>query len=97
MYHGVQGAKPERYYRQGVLMLDLKDPRKIISRPKGFILEPTAPFEKAGVEENVVFAVGNVVVGDTYFCYYGGADMVIGAATCSFKELVDFAMSAPVK
>lgn len=97
MYHGVQGAKPERYYRQGVLMLDLKDPRKIISRPRDFVLEPTAPFEKAGVEENVVFAVGNVVAGDTYFCYYGGADMVICAATCSFKELTDFAMSAPIK
>ncbi len=97
MYHGVQGTKPERYYRQGVLMLDLKDPRKIISRPRDFVLEPTEPFEKVGVEENVVFAVGNVVVKDTYFCYYGGADKAIGVATAKFSDLVDFAMSAPTK
>lgn len=97
MYHGVQGDKPGRYYRQGVMMLDLKDPRKIISRPKDFILEPAEPFEKEGVEENVVFAVGNVVIGKEYFCYYGGADKVICAATAKFKDLVDFAMSAPVK
>ena len=97
IYHGVQGDKPGRYYRQGVMMLDLKDPRKIISRPKGFILEPTEPFEKEGVEENVVFAVGNVVIGNEYFCYYGGADKVICVATAKFKDLVDFAMSEPVK
>lgn len=97
MYHGVQGVKPERYYRQGVLMLDLKDPRKIISRPKDFVLEPAEPFEKVGVEENVVFAVGNVVKDGTYYCYYGGADKAIGVATCKFDDLVDYAMSAPVK
>lgn len=97
MYHGVQGDKPGRYYRQGVMMLDLKDPRKIISRPKPFVLEPTEPFELEGVEENVVFAVGNVVKDDTYFCYYGGADKAIGVATAKMKDLVDFAMSSPTK
>lgn len=97
MYHGVQGDKPGRYYRQGVMMLDLKDPRKIISRPKDFVLEPTEPFEKEGVEENVVFAVGNVVINGEYFCYYGGADKVICVATAKLNELVDFAMSEPVK
>ncbi|MGQ0643894.1 MAG: glycoside hydrolase family 130 protein [Elusimicrobiota bacterium] len=94
MYHGVQGVKPERYYRQGVMMLDLNDPQKVISRPRPFVLEPSESWEKVGVEENVVFAVGNVVVGDTYYCYYGGADKCIGVATCKFDDLVDFAMSA---
>ncbi len=97
MYHGVQGDKPGRYYRQGVMMLDLNDPRKIISRPKDFILEPTEPFEKDGVEENVVIAVGNVVIAEEYFCYYGGADKVRCVATAKLKDLIDFAMSASVK
>ncbi|MBN1269356.1 MAG: glycosidase [Kiritimatiellae bacterium] len=95
MYHGVQGTGPARTYRQGVMMLDLEDPRKIISRPLDFILEPTENFEKQGVEHNVVFATANLVIGDELFVYYGGADKVCCAATCRLADLVDFAMSRP--
>lgn len=97
MYHGVQGTGKNRYYRQGVMMLDLEDPSKIISRPKEVILEPTEKFEKEGVECNVVFATANVIIGDDLFVYYGGADKVCCVATAKFKDLVDFAMSAPTK
>ncbi|MFH0952872.1 MAG: glycosidase [Verrucomicrobiota bacterium] len=97
MYHGVQGRGPSRVYRQGVMMLDLNDPTKIISRPTDFILEPTEPFEIHGVEHHVVFAVGNVVIGNELFVYYGGADTVCCVATAKLRELVDFAMSRPVR
>lgn len=96
MYHGVQGEGPARTYRQGVMMVDLDDPTKILSRPREFVLEPTEDFEKKGVEHNVVFAVGNVVLGEELFVYYGGADKVICVATAKLDELVDFALSRPV-
>lgn len=96
MYHGVQGAGPNRMYRQGVMMLDLHDPTRIISRPEGFVLEPTEEFELKGVEHNVVFATGNVIIGDELFVYYGGADKVCCVATAKLDELIDYAMSKPV-
>lgn len=97
MFHAVQGTGKNRYYRQGLMMLDLEDPRKIIARSPEFVLEPTEPFEKEGVEPNVVFAVGNVVIGDTMFVYYGGADKAIGVATAKLKDVVDHVMSYPVR
>lgn len=93
MYHGVDD---KRVYRQGLMMLDKDDPRKIIARPDDFILEPTEDFEINGVEHDVVFAVGNVVIGDDLYVYYGGADTVCCAATGNLKELIDYTMSYPV-
>ena len=64
---------------------------------KDFILEPTEEFEKVGIEENVVFATSQVLIGEDLYVYYGGADKVICVATAKMKDLVDFAMSEPVK
>jgi len=87
MYHGVDD---KRVYRQGLMLLDLNDPTKILSRPEDFVLEPTETFEITGVEHDVVFAVGNVVSGDTLFVYYGGADKVICVATAKMSEVEDY-------
>lgn len=94
MYHGVD---KKRVYRQGLMMLDLEDPSRIIARPPDFILEPEEQFEKEGVEHDVVFAVGNVVLGGELFVYYGGADRVCCVATARLKDLVDYVLSYPVK
>lgn len=94
MYHGVD---KKRVYRQGLMMLDLNDPTRIIARPKDFILEPTEKYEVKGVEHDVVFAVGNVVINNQLFVYYGGADKVCCVATADLDELIDFTMSYPVK
>lgn len=93
MYHGVDD---KRIYRQGLMMLDLNDPTKIIARPKDFILEPTEKWEIEGVEHDVVFAVGNIVIGEDMLVYYGGADTVIGVATANLKAVIDYVMAAKV-
>jgi len=93
LYHGVDN---KRIYRQGLMMLDMDNPAQIIARPGDFILEPTEEFEIKGVEHDVVFAVGNVVLNDELFVYYGGADKVCCVATAKLNELIDYAMSYPV-
>ncbi len=92
LYHGVD---KKRIYRQGVMLLDLEDPRRIIARPREFILEPTEEYEISGIEHDVVFAVGNIVMNNQLFVYYGGADKVCCVATAGLRELIDYTVSNP--
>lgn len=94
IYHGV--GQPH-VYRAGAMMLDLKDPRKIIARCPDFILEPEAEFEKKGFVNDVVFPTGNVVINGKLFVYYGGADTVCCVATADLKEFTDYIMKFRTK
>ncbi|MEM6771535.1 MAG: hypothetical protein AAF597_13210, partial [Bacteroidota bacterium] len=71
-YHGV--SRTDSNYRIGFLVLDRKDPSKILGRTRYPILEPTLPWEKVGVVPNVVFPCGAVVRDGMMHMYYGGAD-----------------------
>lgn len=92
LYHGVDHT---RTYRVGAMMLDLKDPRRVLARAPEPILEPEATCEREGLIPNVVFPCGNVVIKDTLFVYYGGADTVACAATAKLKDLADYVMAHP--
>jgi predicted GH43/DUF377 family glycosyl hydrolase len=81
----------DRIYHLGVALLDLEDLTKVINRPRDWILEPQEEWELEGNVPNVVFSSANIRVGDQVWVYYGGADRVIGLATCEFDEVVDFA------
>jgi predicted GH43/DUF377 family glycosyl hydrolase len=87
-YHGYG---EDRIYHLGVALLDLEDLTKVINRPRDWILEPREKWELEGNVPNVVFSSANIRVGDQVWVYYGGADRVIGLATCDFDEIVDFA------
>jgi beta-1,2-mannobiose phosphorylase / 1,2-beta-oligomannan phosphorylase len=78
-------------YRLGVCLLDIEDPARMIHRPKEFIFEPGELWEFRGDVPNVVFSCANPVVNGTVYVYYGGADHVIGLATCALSALLDFA------
>jgi predicted GH43/DUF377 family glycosyl hydrolase len=82
----------EHVYRIGVCMLDLDDPTRVIARPKDFIFEPSELWELRGDVPNVVFSCANPVVNNTVHVYYGGADHVIGLATCSLDDLIQFTL-----
>ena len=83
----------DHVYRLGVVLLDLDDPTQVIHRPKEPIFWPQEPWELHGDVPNVVFSAANPVVNGTVYVYYGGADRLIGLATCRLGELVDFARS----
>lgn len=82
----------DRRYRLAVVMLDLKDPSRIIHRQDEPILEPELDWELHGDVPNVVFSCGAVLQGNELLVYYGGADTVIGLAKADVR---DFLKSMP--
>ncbi|NIM92208.1 MAG: glycosidase [Anaerolineales bacterium] len=87
-YHGYEES---RTYRFGVCMLALDDPTQVLNRPREWVFEPRESWELQGHVPNVVFSCANLRVGDQVWVYYAGADRVIGLATCSYEEIVEFA------
>lgn len=86
------GYDEDHVYRLGVLLLDLEDPTQVIGRPAEPIFWPEEIWELRGDVPNVVFSCANPVVDGTVYVYYGGADHVVGLATCQLDELLDFAL-----
>lgn len=85
LYHGVS---EDGVYRVGAVLLDLKNPVKIIARTIYPIFEPEAPYEREGQVSKVVFPCGNVVMRGELYVYYGGGDRVVGVATVKVRELL---------
>lgn len=90
-YHGYD---KEHIYHLGVCLLALDDPTRVLRRPQSSIFWPEEIWELRGDVPNVVFSNANIVVEDTVYVYYGGADHVIGLATCTLDELLDFVLHA---
>lgn len=85
LYHGIS---ENGIYRVGAVLLDLKNPIKILGRTYNPILEPETSYEKEGQVPNVVFPCGNVALGNKLFVYYGGGDQVVGVATVLISQLI---------
>ena len=85
IYHG---ANEENRYCLGAILLDLKDPSKVLARSKEPLFEPTSEYELTGFFGNVVFTNGQVVDGDKISLYYGASDEVICGATFSIQDIL---------
>ena len=92
IYHAVG---PDWLYRLGAMLLDLDDPSKVIHRTPEWILQPEEEYEVKGYYNGVVFPCGAVVIDNTFFVYYGGADKYVGLATCSLDALLKHLLSCP--
>jgi predicted GH43/DUF377 family glycosyl hydrolase len=75
-----------------VVLLDLDDPTRVIRRPQEPILWPEELWELLGQVRNVVFSAANPLVDTKIYVYYGGGDHVIGLATCSLDDLLEYAL-----
>ncbi len=106
VYHGVAGHfGSANIYQGGVMLLDLKDPSKVLGRCRCNILEPREIWELAGQVPNVTFPSGMVVesVDEEGFArddsevkiYYGAADTVVGLGITSIRELLEAAREDP--
>jgi predicted GH43/DUF377 family glycosyl hydrolase len=87
IYHGIS-KEENKNYRLKAALLNKKDPTRIIARTDNPILEAREDYEKTGNVNNVVFSCGSVVMNNTLFVYYGGADKVVGVATIKFSEFM---------
>ncbi len=86
-YHAMDPEDPNRY-KLGVLLLDSKDPTKILYRSRYPILEPDEWYENDW-KPGIIYASGAVVKGDTLFIYYGGGDKYVGVAYTSLAKFVE--------
>jgi predicted GH43/DUF377 family glycosyl hydrolase len=95
LYHAVGR---DNYYRLGAMLLDLKRPWIVTHRTRNWILEPSLDYETKGCYAGggVVFPCGKVVINDTLFVYYGGADKYVGLATSPIPELMEYLLDCKV-
>ncbi len=79
LYHAMDFRDPNRY-KLGAMLLDLKDPTKILYRAQEPILEPDEWYENHGFKSGVVYSCGAVIKDGQLLVYYGGADTVVCVA-----------------
>ena len=88
LYHAMDRHDPNRY-KIGAMILDKKDPTKVLYRSRRPILEPDMSYENEGFKAGVVYSCGAVVKDNELFVYYGGADKVSCVASASFDKFLD--------
>lgn len=87
IYHAVDDSDPG-YYKIGAMLLDLRDPTRVIALLNKPILRPEARYETEGNKANVVYPCGAVKIGESVFVYYGGADTVVCVATAKLDDIL---------
>ena len=75
-------------YKVGAMLLDLKNPKKILSRAKKPVLEPDEHYENNGFKPGVVYASGAIIKNGKIFVYYGGADSHVCVATANLNKFL---------
>jgi beta-1,4-mannooligosaccharide/beta-1,4-mannosyl-N-acetylglucosamine phosphorylase len=99
IYHGVATHfQSVNIYQAGVVLLDLKDPSKVIARSRNNILEPREDYELTGQVPNVVFPSGMIVEDfdskgfakpeSLVRIYYGAADTSVCYAFTTIQDLM---------
>jgi len=87
LYHAMDKDDGDRY-KLGALLLDLKDPEKILYRAQHPILEPDLWYENDW-KKGIIYASGAIVKDGRLFVYYGGGDKHIGVASVALNDLIE--------
>ena len=88
LYHAIDNSEPWKY-KIGAMLLDLKNPAKIINRYKNPILEPDEYYENNGFKGSVVYTPGAVVKNGNLLVYYGGADSCVCVAYANLDNFIE--------
>jgi predicted GH43/DUF377 family glycosyl hydrolase len=80
------GVGPMRQYYIGAILLDLKDPSKIIGRLKKPLLTPNDD-EREGYVPNVVYSCGGLIHNNELILPYAMSDITSGIATIDISDL----------
>lgn len=90
--HGVNLTCNGYVYSIGGMILDKKDPSKVLYRSGKYLMTPEMPYETTGFVPNVTFPTSALVDGKTgrIAIYYGAADTCTGLAFTTVERLVRF-------
>jgi predicted GH43/DUF377 family glycosyl hydrolase len=88
IYYATCDQEGASRYLIGAMLLDLNDPTKVLHRSKLPILKPMEDYENVGFKAGVVYPCGAVVIGETLFVYYGGADSYVCVATANLQTFL---------
>ncbi len=87
LYHAMD-KDDEGRYKLGALLLDLKNPEKVLYRAQHPILEPDAWYENDW-KPGIIYASGAIIKNKKLLVYYGGGDKHIGIASIMLSDLID--------
>jgi predicted GH43/DUF377 family glycosyl hydrolase len=87
LYHKMERHDSYRY-KLWAMILDAKNPAKILYNSASPILEPDEWYENDGYKSGVVYSCGAVIKDGKLFVYYGGADKVSCVAMASLDEFL---------
>ncbi len=87
LYQAMEEKSPDKF-KVGAMVLDLKDPTKILYRAKEPILEPKEAYENNGFKSGVVYVTGAVVKNGELLVYYGASDSYVGLAKANLEEFL---------
>ena len=87
LYHAMDKDNDNRY-KLGAMLLDLKDPSKVLYRAQHPILEPKEWYENDW-KPGIIYANGAVVKDDKLLVYYGGGDKYVGVASVKLSDLIN--------
>lgn len=87
IYYGVTDADDSKY-KIGAMLLDIKDPTKVLHRTNQPLVEPTEYYENDLAKFGIVYPCGAVVVNGNLMVYYGGSDSVTCVATANLNKFL---------
>jgi len=80
--------KDASHYSVGAMLLKLTDPTQVLFRSRTPIIKPDKWFDNDGFKAGVVYPCGSVIIKNTLFVYYGGADSHVCVATSPLHKFL---------
>ena len=98
LYYGVKETLAGPIYRIGAVILDKKEPTKIVGRTNIPILSPRMNYERIGDVPNLVFPSGALVdEHGNLKIFYGAANSCVCVGTTTIEEIVDNCFESKVE
>lgn len=88
IYHAAERREKGLVYHACAALLDLNDPKIVLSRLKKPIITPSEYYERHGYVNYVVFPTGTAIFESRLYIYYGAADDKIAVASLNLNDLL---------
>ncbi|MDH4330382.1 MAG: hypothetical protein OEV93_02420 [Candidatus Moranbacteria bacterium] len=93
IYHATTGLQEipgsDLRYKVGAMLLDAKDPSKVLCRTEEPILVPETYYENEGWKYGIAYPCGAAILDDRLMVYYGGSDEFVCVAEANLDEFLD--------